>query len=131
VLDGELSVMLDTDETVARLTAGDIVGEMSLIEDRPPTVSVICATDARVLAIPYKEIRRRLDSDTAFASRFHQAFAVFLSHRLRATMARLGYGGSEGASVGAQNAPGGGQRSPLNAARDGMRQLLSHLAGGT
>ena len=115
VLDGELSVMLDTDETVARLTAGDIVGEMSLIEDRPPTVSVMCSTDARVLAIPFSEIRRRLDSDTAFASRFHQAFAVFLSHRLRATMARLGYGSSEDdgqASVGAQNAPGGGQRSP-------------------
>lgn len=134
VLDGELSVMLDTDQTVARLTAGDIIGEMSLIENRPPTVSVMCATDARVLAIPYSKIRSRLDSDTAFASRFYQAFAVFLSHRLRVTMARLGYGGSDGngqAGVGAQNAPDKGQRSPLNVAGDGMRQLLARLDGGT
>ena len=35
----------------------------------------------------------RLEQDNGFAGRFYRAVAVFLSHRLRNTVSRLGYGG--------------------------------------
>lgn len=125
VLDGEMSVTLGGDKFVAVLAPGDIIGEMSLIDKRSPSVSVICSTKARVLAIPHSEIRSRLDSDTAFAARFYESFATFLSYRLRTTMAQFGYGDGD-----AQNEPDDGLPTPLQAAGDRMRQLLAHLDGG-
>lgn len=53
LLDGVLSVCVarsDT-ETMAQVAAGDCVGEVSLIDRRPPSAFVLAATDARVLAV--------------------------------------------------------------------------------
>jgi CRP/FNR family transcriptional regulator, cyclic AMP receptor protein len=94
VLDGALVVSfrsLDQQHQV-RLGCGEVVGEMSLIDARPPSATVTVAQDAVVLAIPRTELSRKLDSDAAFAARFYRAIAMFLSHRLRATTQRLGYG---------------------------------------
>jgi CRP-like cAMP-binding protein len=76
---------------VARLEAGEIVGEMSFVDSRPPSASVVAVEDSSVLAVPAAALRARLE-DPAFASRFYRSLAVFLANRLRATVGRLGYG---------------------------------------
>jgi CRP-like cAMP-binding protein len=74
-----------------RLGCGEVVGEMSFIDARPPSATVTAAEDALVLAVPRAELTRKLEQDPAFAARFYRAIALFLSARLRATVARLGY----------------------------------------
>jgi CRP-like cAMP-binding protein len=93
VLEGALVVRSDGSSGVeiARLQAGEVVGEMSFVDSRPPSVTVAAQESARVLQIPHAELRRRL-GDTGFAARFYHALALFLADRLRATTASLGYG---------------------------------------
>jgi CRP-like cAMP-binding protein len=94
VLDGVLSVRTAKtgDADIARLRCGEIVGEMSFVDSRPPSASVLALEKSAVLAIPQSAFARKLDADTQFAARFYRAVAVFLSDRLRSTVGRLGYG---------------------------------------
>jgi len=78
---------------VARLRSGEIVGEMSFVDTRPPSASVVSLEPSLVLAIPRASLEAKLAGDVAFASRFYRSLAVFLSDRLRSTVGRLGYGG--------------------------------------
>jgi CRP/FNR family cyclic AMP-dependent transcriptional regulator len=75
-----------------RLASGEVVGEVSLLDSRPPTATVTAATDCILLALPRDALMAKLDEDDAFASRFYRALALFLAHRLRNTYQRLGYG---------------------------------------
>ena len=77
------------------LHSGEVVGEISLLDSRPPTTNVSAATDAIVLALPQEGLYAKLDEDVAFAARFYRALAVFLAYRLRNTYQRLGYGKEE------------------------------------
>jgi len=84
VLEGELSVVHGkTRKQIARLGAGEIVGEMSFIDARPPSATVLAATDVVVCAIPKRELARGLEQNVAFAARFYKAVATFLSDRVR------------------------------------------------
>ncbi|RMH56966.1 MAG: cyclic nucleotide-binding protein [Candidatus Hydrogenedentota bacterium] len=74
---------------VAELRAGEVLGEMSFVQDAPPTETVTAVGEGEVLAIPREDLRAVLESDPAFASRFYQAIAAFLADRLRGTMNRL------------------------------------------
>jgi len=76
---------------IAQLRAGEIVGEMSFVDARPPSASVVALEDSLVLSIPSASLKERL-KDPAFASRFYRSLAVFLANRLRNTVTRLGYG---------------------------------------
>jgi bacteriocin-type transport-associated protein len=75
-----------------QLGCGEVVGEMSFIDARPPTATVTVKEEAVVLAIPRLGLSTRLDKNPEFAARFYRSLAVFLSHRLRDTVQRLGCG---------------------------------------
>jgi CRP/FNR family cyclic AMP-dependent transcriptional regulator len=94
VLDGVFSVIARTtgQREVARLRSGEIVGEMSYVDSRPPSATVQAAEPSSVLAIPRQILDGRLQLDVAFAARFYRAIAVLLSDRLRSTVGLLGYG---------------------------------------
>ncbi len=92
VIEGQLEVRLSKFKKVADLASGDIIGEMSLIEKQPPSVSVITTSETKLLAIPLSAIKQRLKTDLGFAARFYHAIAIFLSDRLRSTVSQLGYG---------------------------------------
>jgi CRP/FNR family transcriptional regulator, cyclic AMP receptor protein len=92
VLEGSLSVSVSALGELARLGAGEIVGEMSLIDSRPASASVTAVEPSTVLAIPKDVIQKKLNEDIGFAARFYHAVAVFLSGRMRGTVQRLGYG---------------------------------------
>lgn len=94
VIDGKMSVRnvgLGNHE-IAALFPGEIVGEISFVDSRPPVASVVAAQSSRVLAVPAMLIRDKLERDTGFAARFYRALASFLADRLRTTTGRLGYG---------------------------------------
>lgn len=95
IVDGLFAVRTSRTGTtdVARLRSGEIVGEMSFVDTRPPSASVVSLEPSLVLAIPRATLEQKLSDDIAFASRFYRSLAVFLSDRLRSTVGRLGYGG--------------------------------------
>lgn len=94
VLDGTLSVFITrrTKKELARLGAGEIIGEMSFVDARPPSATVEALRNSVVLSIPVRDLQTRLGQDPGFAGRFYRALAVFLSSRLRSAVGRLGYG---------------------------------------
>lgn len=54
LLEGELLVCLERRSTnpVARIKAGECVGELSIIDDRPPSAYVLAACECRLLELP-------------------------------------------------------------------------------
>src|SRR5688572_29371766 len=67
VLEGELSVLHGkTKKELARLSNGEIAGEMSFVDARPPSATVAAYTDAVVYHIPTKVLGEALVVNTAF-----------------------------------------------------------------
>jgi CRP-like cAMP-binding protein len=91
VIDGELSVS-KMDKELARLGSGEVVGDMSLLDSRPPTATVTALSNATVYAIPQSTLRTKLASDAEFASRFYRALCIFLANRLSRTDSMIGVG---------------------------------------
>ena len=85
VLFGTLAVTLPDGSQVATLREGEVFGEMSFIESRPPGATVRATDRAEILAIPREKILARFEAEPAFAARFYRALARFLSDRLRET----------------------------------------------
>ncbi len=92
VLDGRLAIKTKSGDPIALLESGEIVGEMSLVDPAPTTVSVEVATHCTLLRISDARVREKLASDLGFASRFYRALCVFLADRMRQTTQRMGYG---------------------------------------
>jgi CRP-like cAMP-binding protein len=88
VIDGQFQVYSGSVE-IAKLLAGEIVGEISFVDSRPPSASVKATVDSQVLAVPKAALRARLQQDTGFASRFYLSVATFLADRMRSADARL------------------------------------------
>src|SRR4051794_25546841 len=93
VIDGTFSVTAgEADRELARLHCGEILGEISFVDSRPPSATVTATENSVVLSIPRSLLQSKLTDDTPFASRFYRALAVFLADRLRATVATVGGG---------------------------------------
>lgn len=84
LLEGQLSVVQSHPaREVARLGAGEIVGEMSFVDARPPSATVVATSDVVVYAVSKPVLQEHIDCDVAFAARFYKAVATFLSDRIR------------------------------------------------
>ena len=97
LLDGQLSVLMESrrNEKIATLRKGEIVGELSFLDSRPPSATVVAATDSIVLAISRAKLAAKLERDMGFAARFYRALGILLADRLRNTTQRLGFGNSD------------------------------------
>ncbi|KYH05991.1 MULTISPECIES: cyclic nucleotide-binding domain-containing protein [Chryseobacterium] len=97
VLSGQLSIYAGNSngESIATLEAGEIVGEMSFLESRPPSVSVVVTRPSVIYQISRDTISSRMAENPEFRSNFYYALALFLSNRLRKTTDQLGYGNPE------------------------------------
>jgi CRP/FNR family cyclic AMP-dependent transcriptional regulator len=93
VADGTLAVLASAlgNQEIARLKAGEVLGEMSFVDSSPPSASVVALEDCLVLSIPRSALKQRLENPE-FAARFYRALAIFLANRLRNTVLHLGYG---------------------------------------
>src|SRR5688572_29638831 len=101
VLEGMLSVRTESDSAseIARLGSGEIVGEMSFVDARPPLATVVALERSLVLSISRMRLITKLDQDPTFTSHFYRALAIFLSYRLRDTVSMLGYGNQRQTAV--------------------------------
>ena len=120
VITGDFDVVGPTG-LIAQLAQGDVTGEMSFLEGRLPSASVVARSRGQVLAISAEVVEAHLREDVAFAARFHRALAVFLSDRLRAA-------GSGAASGGVEDLEGRLLDS-LHVAGDRFNRLMDLLAG--
>ena len=92
ILNGKFAIQLGVAKTkIAELSSGEMVGEISLIDSRPPTASVIAMTPSTVLRIRRQTMNLRLESNKAIAARMYKSIAVFLATRLRSTVTSMGY----------------------------------------
>ena len=91
LIEGQLQVHSGNVE-IAKLFAGEIVGEISFVDSRPPSASVKATVDSQVLAVSKAKLRAKLQKDLGFAARFYQSIATFLADRLREADARLSAG---------------------------------------
>ncbi|MEO0537600.1 MAG: cyclic nucleotide-binding domain-containing protein [Cyanobacteria bacterium P01_A01_bin.123] len=91
LLEGILHVCVSSlkHQVIARLSTGEVVGEMSFVDRRPPSATVEAATSSLVLTIPRQALSQKLEQDLGFAARFYRALAILLSSRLRGMIQQL------------------------------------------
>ena len=103
LLEGSLAVWLKNprgqEQEIAHLNAGEIVGEMSFVDARPPSATVRAREDSNVFVISKSLLNAKLGSDLGFAARFYRALAIYLSTTVRERHRSLSY--STGAAVSA------------------------------
>ena len=96
VLEGRLSIWVGQRKPIeiAQLGCGEVLGEMSFLEARPPSATVQAIEHSLMFEISKQELQHRLEQDFAFAARFYRALSLFLASRLRKTVGQMGYGES-------------------------------------
>jgi len=94
VLSGILSVTIKPlgDRELGRIYRGEVVGEISFIDNRPTVATVKGIEESVVLEISRWELTAKLNRNMAFASRFYRGISMCLADRMRGTVGRLGYG---------------------------------------
>jgi CRP-like cAMP-binding protein len=100
LLEGKLAIWLrprrGTERLLATLNAGEIVGEMSFVDARPPSATVKALADSTVFALAKPRLTAKLAADPAFAARFYRALAIYLSATVRERHRDLAPGGGAG-----------------------------------
>lgn len=86
-LKGALSVQLSqsggSPQDLLPILAGELTGEMFLLDNDPASVSIAVVEPTELLEIPIPKLVEHLKRDRAFAARFYQFLAINLSERLR------------------------------------------------
>ena len=75
-------------EVLGTLKAGELFGEMSLVDDLLTSARVTATTRCRLLQIPRAEFEQLLAGDDKLAVKVFQSFCRTLTERLRRTNAR-------------------------------------------
>jgi bacteriocin-type transport-associated protein len=76
---------------IARLSSGELVGEVCLLGTRPSFTTVRALEKTLVLSIPQQQLTKKLRQDVNFAAHFYRASAILLSERLRHMVSQLGH----------------------------------------
>ena len=94
LLEGCLAVKVGAlmETELHRRYPGEVMGEISFLDSRPPSASLIAVEDSTVLAVSRAMLQRQLELDPRFAARFYRALGLFLASRLRSLTDRFGYG---------------------------------------
>lgn len=79
---------------IARVSRGEIVGEVACLDSHLSNISLRAIEDSLVLAIPRKQLLIRLQQDPGMGSRFYRVVSMLLSGRLQGLISRLGFGRS-------------------------------------
>jgi CRP-like cAMP-binding protein len=83
VLGGEFVVSSRSlrDPEMQRVGAGEVLGEMSYLNDLPPAASVYAAADGLLLCIPRDALARKVAADPGFGLRFQTVMSSFAVDR--------------------------------------------------
>jgi CRP/FNR family cyclic AMP-dependent transcriptional regulator len=92
LLSGKLSVSAGRPmKHLADLHPGELVGEMSFVDQRSSSAIVKAVEASDVLAIPRDEVELMIERDPAMGARFFRGIARLVVRRLRSTILHLGY----------------------------------------
>jgi bacteriocin-type transport-associated protein len=110
LLEGTLTVVIPQDESdplaaafsaleghetsereIARLSSGELVGEVGLLNARLPSTTVKALEKSLVLSVPLEPLAIKLKQDVNFAAHFYRAIAILLSDRLRDMVSQFGH----------------------------------------
>lgn len=88
ILEGTVAILIsqhnsESDQEIARCGKGEIIGEMSFIDDRFPSATVKTVEPCQILALSKRNLQIQMERDPDFAARLYQEFAAILSSRLR------------------------------------------------
>jgi histidine ammonia-lyase len=86
VLSGSLAVTDASATHMARVSRGELVGEVSFVDGQPATATVAAADAAVLFGIDRQVLLRKLSRDPGFAGRFYRAVAAVLATRFRGRM---------------------------------------------
>ena len=67
----------------ARIEQGELLGEISFIDKKGATATVVTTAASRIFRLPKASLDEKLSRDPVFAGRFYRMLAGFLSGRLR------------------------------------------------
>jgi CRP/FNR family cyclic AMP-dependent transcriptional regulator len=95
VLSGRFHVELPDGTLIAKIKSGEILGEMSFIEEELPSANVRAAEESSVISLDYDFMHDRFRENPSFEARFYKAISLFLSSRLRGVSGKLSYGNAE------------------------------------
>ena len=86
IVHGKFDVTVDAPEPryIASLFSGELVGEMSFVDQHPPSATVTAGMNSEVLAIEKRALNEKIRSDSDFGSRFFKGISALLAGRLRA-----------------------------------------------
>ncbi len=85
LLEGYVSISVAGVGEVDVAGSGEILGEMSLVDARPPSATVSAIDETYALQLPHELLRARTEEDHGFGMRFYRAMAILLSQRLRSS----------------------------------------------
>ena len=71
------------DVTIAECGPGEIIGEISMLDGKGASASVVAETDIEVACIDQETIRKMAKADPEFGMRLYQSLAIVLAQRLR------------------------------------------------
>lgn len=71
------------------LEAGEVFGELALVDPEPHIASVIAVSDGTLAVVPAKILEEYLESHPETAARFYRHLAKILSGRLRRTNGKM------------------------------------------
>ena len=83
VLSGSFNIELPHGKILANIKSGEILGEMSFIEEETPYANVIATDPSAVISIAHELLLDRFKECPPFEGRFYKAMSLFLSTRLR------------------------------------------------
>jgi bacteriocin-type transport-associated protein len=75
---------------IARLSSGEMVGEIPFVETYLPSTTVSALAKSLVLTIPKNQLLKKMQQDLEFAAHLYRAIAILLSTRLHQMMAQVG-----------------------------------------
>ena len=77
---------------IARLTSGEIVGEVAAFDSYLSNVTLTTLEQTLLLTIPRSKLLIKLQQDPGMAARFYRVVAIILSGRIQGIISRLGFG---------------------------------------
>jgi CRP/FNR family cyclic AMP-dependent transcriptional regulator len=86
LLDGVLQISTSQTGDVTKARAGEILGEVSLVDSAPPSATVRAEGECVALFLNKEVLLQKIEADIGFGCRFYRAVAVVLADRLRTTL---------------------------------------------
>ena len=88
-----------SDFVIARLGPGDVVGDLSFLDNHAASASIVAEENSEVYQIPSKTLMDKVRGDRFFAADFYRALSCIIAQRLRYI---TGFLGTVGATAGMQ-----------------------------